>query len=78
MGIWAIACICWVSFCGGLLLGGGGLFLGMRGMEVFEREIERQTEKRHKKIPFICQMNGRTIQNKLFPIKENELQISQE
>ena len=49
MGIWAIACICWVSFCGGLLLGGGGLFLGMRGMEVFEREIERQTEKRHEK-----------------------------
>ena len=49
MGIWAIACICWVSFCGGLLSGGGGLFLGMRGMEVFEREIERQTEKRHKK-----------------------------
>lgn len=49
MATWAIVCICWVAFCGGLLLGGGGLFLGMRGMEIFEREVDRQTEKRHKK-----------------------------
>lgn len=45
MAVWAVACICWVSLCGGLLLGGAGFWLGMRGVSEFENEIAKKRQK---------------------------------